>query len=183
MYTLKTYSWGYLLPCFFTYCLLRCCYFSFTSDSHAYHIHPSFSLMTEIKESLQSGAQSSSQILIRYVKASGNSSFTPSYWMQVSPLHQTFCNQYFTRLLKVLWLYRQCTAATSTIHRVLLPLSLKSWKRSEYLKKNYSFHHQASYLILPFNLISLKAHCSFTIDTFILSPPLAYLNSHLNLSY
>lgn len=136
MYTLKTYSWGYLLPCFFTYSLLRCCYFSFTSDSHPHHIHPSFSLMTEIKESLQSGAQSTSQIFIRYVKASGNSSFTPSYWMQVSPLHQTFCNQYFTRLLKVLWLYRQCTAATSTIHRVLLPLSLKSWKRSEYLKKN-----------------------------------------------
>lgn len=82
--------------------LMSLSHFSFTSDSHALHIHPSFSLITERSKSLQSGAQSSSQIFIRYVKASGNSSFTSNYLVQVSPLQQTFCNQYFTRLFKSL---------------------------------------------------------------------------------
>lgn len=40
---------------------------------------PFFSNHSEFKESLLSGAHSLSQIFMRYVKASENSSFTPSY--------------------------------------------------------------------------------------------------------
>lgn len=123
MHTLKPHSWGYLLPCFFTYSLTIYTlllqlhlWFPSTSRTRFFSNHP------EIKESLQGRAQSSSQIF----QAAEKSSF--SYEMQVSPLHQTFCNQYCTRLLKAWWVYRQRTAATSTMHQGLLLFSIKSWK-------------------------------------------------------
>lgn len=100
--------------------------------------------------------------------------FPSNYRVQVSPLQQTFCNQCFTRLLKVLWLYWHDIVATMLW--VCLPFSLKSWKISEYFKKKYNCPQQISHLILP--LDSLKVCCSFTADTFLLFPTRACLNSH-----